>query len=78
LIDCRDIEEIHFVGSIILKKKKKGESQSLSSYPDYEIIDGQQRITTFFTFSLVLLKFLNESNPDDASLKKYINITLFI
>ena len=78
LIDCGDVEEIHFVGSIVFKKIEQDDKDKIhhfSSYPEYEIIDGQQRITTFFVFSLALLKFLDED--DNSFLKEMINRTLF-
>lgn len=78
LIDCEDFEEIHFIGSIVFKKIEQGDKNNnpnFSSYPEYEIIDGQQRITTFFVFSLALLKFLDEDT--NSFLKERINRTLF-
>ena len=40
LIDCEDIEEIHFIGSIIYKKNPE---TNLSS-PEYLIIDGHKKL----------------------------------
>ncbi|CAG8675207.1 29106_t:CDS:2, partial [Racocetra persica] len=54
----RNIEEIHFVSCIIYKEI----SGTNLSFPEYLIIDGQQRITTFFIFSFVILELLEENS----------------
>lgn len=38
----------YFLGSLVLKKVKNKE------YPEYEVLDGQQRLTTFFIMMAVL------------------------
>lgn len=41
-------ESDYFLGSLVLKKFKE------SSFPEYEVLDGQQRLTTFFIIMSVL------------------------
>lgn len=41
-------ESEYFLGSLVLKKFKD------SSFPEYEVLDGQQRLTTFFIMMAVL------------------------
>lgn len=41
-------ENDYFLGSLVLKKRKE------SSFPEYEVLDGQQRLTTFFLMMAVL------------------------
>ena len=75
LINCEDIEEIHFIGGIIYKKNP----ETGSSLPEYLIIDGQQRITTFFVLSLALLELLeSKNNSKDNVLIENIRQLLFI
>jgi uncharacterized protein with ParB-like and HNH nuclease domain len=75
LIECEDIEEIHFIGSIIYKKNP----QTNLSSPEYLIIDGQQRITTFFVFCLAILEALKRDNSKkNAFLTENINQLLFL
>ncbi|CAG8765928.1 35332_t:CDS:2 [Racocetra persica] len=74
LIDCEDVEEIHFIGSIIYKKN----DATNPSFPEYLIIDGQQRITTFFVFCLVILEILKKNNSKNGFLIENINQLLFI
>ena len=62
----QDIEESikdtmnHFVGTLSFKENK---AVGLTTDTIYEIIDGQQRITTIF----ILLKVLIEKLPDEAT-----------
>ncbi|MCE8163923.1 MAG: DUF262 domain-containing protein [Candidatus Moeniiplasma glomeromycotorum] len=66
LVDS-DVGEIQFIGNIIFKEFQAERTTQTSprSYIDYEIIDGQQRITTFFIISLVILNLTEEANPND-------------
>ncbi|CAG8456909.1 27253_t:CDS:2 [Gigaspora margarita] len=74
LIECGDVEEIHFIGSIIYKKN----DETNPSFPEYLVIDGQQRITTFFVFCLVILEVLKKNNSKNGFLIENINQLLFI
>ena len=74
LIDCEDIEEIHFIGSIIYKKTPE---TNLSS-PEYLIIDGQQRITTFFVFCFAIFEILKRNSSKNAFLIESIEQILFL
>ena len=44
----------YFLGSLVLKKVKNKE------YPEYEVLDGQQRLTTFFIMMAVLRDLVEE------------------
>lgn len=52
-------ESDYFLGSLVLKKFKD------SSFPEYEVLDGQQRLTTFFIMMAVLRDIIvNQKNKD--------------
>ncbi|WP_339168055.1 DUF262 domain-containing protein [Paenibacillus sp. FSL R5-0341] len=52
-------ESEYFLGSLVLKKFKD------SSFPEYEVLDGQQRLTTFFIMMAVLRDMIiNQKNKD--------------
>ena len=65
----QDIEESikddmnHFVGTLSFKENK---SVGLSTDTIYEIIDGQQRITTIFILLKVLIDKISEDKPKPA------------
>lgn len=65
----QDIEESikdnmnHFVGTLSFKEN---ESLGLSTDTVYEIIDGQQRITTIFILLKVLIDKIADENTKDA------------
>ena len=68
----QDIEESikdnmnHFVGTLSFKENK---TIGLSTDTTYEIIDGQQRITTFF----ILIKVLIDKIPDNKTQQSLLN-----
>ena len=47
----------YFLGSLVLKSVKG------SSYPEYEVLDGQQRLTTF----LIMMAVLRDLIPDERA-----------
>ena len=55
-------EKDHFVGTICLLKKK---IEGIKTQEIYGIIDGQQRVTTFYLLLKVLIERLNEDERDD-------------
>ncbi len=55
----------YFLGSLVLKKFKD------SSFPEYEVLDGQQRLTTFFLM-MAVLRDLIETNQYKNTLHKKI------
>ena len=59
-------EDEYFVGSLVLKKVTE------SSFDEYEVLDGQQRLTTF---ALMLCLLKNKTNEDTT--KKAIEESLF-
>ena len=50
-------ESEYFLGSLVLKRIKS------SSYPEYEVLDGQQRLTTF----LIMMAVLRDLIPDERA-----------
>ncbi|QLY39811.1 DUF262 domain-containing protein [Hujiaoplasma nucleasis] len=67
----------HFLGAIVLSTEtSKKQSEKISGIDDYEIIDGQQRITTVYLL-LATIKSLFMEMQTDKSLKRadYINNT---
>lgn len=71
----QDIEESikdnmnHFVGTLSFKENK---SIGLSTDTIYEIIDGQQRITTIFILLKVLIEKISDENTKKALLNSFI------
>lgn len=71
----QDIEESikddmnHFVGTLSFKENK---SVGLSTDTIYEIIDGQQRITTIFILLKVLINKIEDENTKKALLNSFI------
>ena len=59
----------HFVGTLSFKEN---ESLGLSTDTVYEIIDGQQRITTIFILLKVLIDKIVDENTKDALLNSII------
>ncbi len=56
----------YFLGSLVLKKITN------SSYPEYEVLDGQQRLTTFFIMMAVLRDLVtNEKAKNTIHMKIY-------
>ncbi|MEJ8546409.1 DUF262 domain-containing protein [Brevibacillus borstelensis] len=55
----------YFLGSLVLKRIKT------SSYPEYEVLDGQQRLTTFFIM-MAVLRDLIDSDQFKHTLQKKI------
>ncbi|MCE8162665.1 MAG: DUF262 domain-containing protein [Candidatus Moeniiplasma glomeromycotorum] len=74
LLKCEDAEEFHFIGSIICQKRPKTDSL----FPEYLIIDGQQRITTFFCFCLSILEILEKNTSKPSLLTEKIYQLLFV
>lgn len=68
----------HFLGTIVLNKKH--ESDKLG-FEEYEIIDGQQRLTTIFVIFIAICARLSEIGTDQATqiskniLSTYIRLT---
>lgn len=54
----------YFLGSLVLKKTTS------SSYPEYEVLDGQQRLTTFFMMMAVLRDIVSHPNTKDTIHRK--------
>lgn len=54
----------YFLGSLVLKKLNE------SSFPEYEVLDGQQRLTTFFIMMAVLRDFVNHPQYKQTIHKK--------
>ncbi|MGQ8874729.1 DUF262 domain-containing protein [Paenibacillus sp. TSA_86.1] len=57
-------ESEYFLGSLVLKKFKD------TSFPEYEVLDGQQRLTTFFIMMAVLRDKVADSKYKDTLHKK--------
>jgi uncharacterized protein with ParB-like and HNH nuclease domain len=69
LICNKDEGDAHFIGSVICKKTSK---VSPNLTPEFLIIDGQQRITTFFIFSFVILELLEKKNSKNNQIIQLI------
>jgi len=54
----------YFLGSLVLKKIGS------SSYPEYEVLDGQQRLTTFFIMMAVLRDLIQDEQAKNVIHKK--------
>lgn len=54
----------YFLGSLVLKRTTD------SSYPEYEVLDGQQRLTTFFMMMAVLRDIVSHPNTRDTIQRK--------
>ncbi|QQE75003.1 DUF262 domain-containing protein [Brevibacillus composti] len=59
-------ENDYFLGSLVLKKLKE------STFPEYEVLDGQQRLTTFFIMMAVL-----RDTIDNPQYKKTLHKKIF-
>ena len=59
-----DNDFIHFIGNIILREEKEDVL--------YDVIDGQQRLITFFILLSVLYRKLSDKDPDEKNAKKEI------
>lgn len=60
------LDDEYFVGSLVLKKNTE------SSFDEYEVLDGQQRLTTFALLFAVL-----KEKTDDKKLKEALSDSLF-
>ena len=59
----------HFLGTIVLNKSERKQK----NLEIYEVIDGQQRLTTIYVLLIVLFKNFNRINSDSARQRaKYI------
>lgn len=57
----------HFLGTIVLNDKNKNLGTAKDPGVDYyEIIDGQQRLTTIFVIFAVIVKHLNDMDNEEA------------
>ena len=74
---CRDLwEDVraglssdteHYLGTIVLRKTGKKVTNSLGDPLDvYEVVDGQQRLTTLVLFMVALYSEMYKDNPDPA------------
>ena len=54
----------YFLGSLVLKKIEG------SSFPEYEVLDGQQRLTTFFIMMAVMRDLISDDNSKNTIHKK--------
>lgn len=59
-----DIKWSHFLGTIVLNRVSS--SSSLPGIEDYEIIDGQQRLTTVFILTCTIYRRLLEINAEES------------
>ena len=57
-------ESDYFLGSLVLKRLTS------SSYPEYEVLDGQQRLTTFFIMMAVLRDLIQNEKAKNTIHKK--------
>lgn len=57
-------ENDYFLGSLVLKKIEG------SSYPEYQVLDGQQRLTTFFIMMAVLRDIIEDASTKDTIHRK--------
>lgn len=69
MLDLPETDDNYFLGSVILKKAGKNEI----GYEQYDVVDGQQRLTTLVIFSKILYlmaskneKFINNFMQDDT------------
>jgi len=69
LNDARKKDISHYFGTLIFKER---ESPGLSTLQSYEIIDGQQRLTTIFILLNELINKLPDSEKKDELRKIYI------
>lgn len=70
----------HFLGTIVLNSySSKKKSEKIEGIVDYEIIDGQQRITTVYMMLLALYKqFKNIDSEASKKRAEYINSTFIV
>ncbi|WP_296863636.1 DUF262 domain-containing HNH endonuclease family protein [Thermosyntropha sp.] len=57
-------ESEYFLGSLVLKRVRN------SSYPEYEVLDGQQRLTTFFIMMAILRDIISDERAKNTIHKK--------
>ena len=66
----KDPESQYFLGSMVLQKKPRNEGGT--KYEEYDLLDGQQRITTLFLITAVIRDL-----SDDNKIKKSCGKTIF-
>lgn len=65
VMDSLDTKVQHYWGTITLQKtsEKKEDKENLSLFTVYEVVDGQQRLTTMVLFLLALCRVQKQSQP---------------
>ena len=66
-VRCWTMGKTHFIGTILCSQSK------LNGQPCFDIVDGQQRITTLFILSVALRDFLAENNLPNPSLTDHLS-----
>lgn len=64
LADEGDLNEIHFLGAVIIQGSHPGVPAESSVY---QVIDGQQRLTTIFLYLLAIIRELIDANEVDIA-----------
>jgi len=75
IIEAFESETNHFLGTIILARKEN-HTVKLGSNDCYEIIDGQQRLTTLFLLLSELIKKIQDKSDEDEIKKRYLGRVL--
>ncbi len=64
---CWVLGKTHFIGTILCSQSK------LEGQPCFDIVDGQQRITTLFLLYVAFRDFLQENNLESALLTEHLS-----
>lgn len=78
VIEGLTTETDHFIGTIILKSTNKNEicKDNITTYSIFDVVDGQQRITTIYLFLIALYRLGNKSIKEKIKRDNYYRIEL--
>jgi len=62
-----EMDKKHYTGTIVLKEHQEKIKGSGETYTKYDVVDGQQRITTFLIFLDVIIKELRRINTVESN-----------